>query len=442
MKKFFTLIACALVAGSAFAQETVVNAKFSSKSNENADEMAPFKSTEWIDGVQVAVVQSRVVVDPTTGYTEGDEGIPRSTNRCIEVISRDAPVNEETGEAESINDWDTQFFIQVPEIWPAGTEYTVKFRYRAEKPASAQTQAHALPSKYNAHGILGDISFTEEWQDFEQSGTLTAGQAEGNGGKFQSFAFNLAVLKEANKYYFDDISITAKMPRDPNEMTWYNLVYNGNCEGDDGSSLVCREYYCKDTPNFVDGVGVDGSRAAVVNTFEENIQVEEDTQPAYNQSWAAQFFITQSHVFAENESFRIEFDYRAEKPATVETQAHTAPGAYKHYQCMGNVSFTEEWQHMDKVVTVDGSMATMTTIAFNLQKVGEANVFYFDNVKMSINEDIASDEEKAEAGAIATGINSAKAAKAAKAIYNVAGQQLKSLQKGLNIVNGEKVYVK
>ena len=83
MKKFFTLIACALVAGSALAQGTVVNAKFSSKSNENADEMAPFKSTEWIDGVQVAVVQSRVVVDPTTGYTEGDEDIPRSTNRCI-----------------------------------------------------------------------------------------------------------------------------------------------------------------------------------------------------------------------------------------------------------------------------------------------------------------------------------------------------------------------
>ena len=146
MKKFFTLIACARVAGSALAQGTVVNAKFSSKSNENADEMAPFKSTEWIDGVQVAVVQSRVVVDPTTGYTEGDEDIPRSTNRCIEVISRDAPVNEETGEVEGIQDWDTQFFIQVPEPWKAGTEYTVKFRYRAEKPASASTQAHALPS--------------------------------------------------------------------------------------------------------------------------------------------------------------------------------------------------------------------------------------------------------------------------------------------------------
>ena len=43
---------------------------------------------------------------------------------------------------------------------------------------------------------------------------------------------------------------------------------------------------------------------------------------------------------------------------------------------------------------------------------------------------------------LATSISSVKVAKAAKGIYNVAGQQMKNLQKGLNIVDGKKVYVK
>ena len=42
----------------------------------------------------------------------------------------------------------------------------------------------------------------------------------------------------------------------------------------------------------------------------------------------------------------------------------------------------------------------------------------------------------------ATSITEAKAQKVAKAIFNVAGQQIKSLQKGLNIVDGKKIFVK
>ena len=43
---------------------------------------------------------------------------------------------------------------------------------------------------------------------------------------------------------------------------------------------------------------------------------------------------------------------------------------------------------------------------------------------------------------LATSISSVKVAKAAKGIYNVAGQQMKNLQKGLNIVDGKKIFVK
>ena len=42
----------------------------------------------------------------------------------------------------------------------------------------------------------------------------------------------------------------------------------------------------------------------------------------------------------------------------------------------------------------------------------------------------------------ATAISSVSVKTAQKAIFNVAGQQIKSLQKGINIVDGKKVYVK
>ena len=50
------------------------------------------------------------------------------------------------------------------------------------------------------------------------------------------------------------------------------------------------------------------------------------------------------------------------------------------------------------------------------------------------------DSIKAE---LATGISYVeKKAAPAKGIFNAAGQQMKSLQKGLNIVDGQKIYVK
>lgn len=452
MKKFFTLIACALVAGSALAQGTVVNAKFSSKSNENADEMAPFKSTEWIDGEQVAVVQSRVVVDPTTGYTEGDEGIPRTTNRCIEVISRDAPVNEETGEVEGIQDWDTQFFIQVPEPWKAGTEYTVKFRYRAEKPASASTQAHALPSKYNDHGILGDISFTTEWQDFEKTGTLTAAQAVGNGGQFQSIAFNLAVLKEANKYYFDDISITVN--KVPKEEVWKEIFASDGTDATPFSVKYFRNY--TDAAKVVDGAIVVTSldpEKDYTGTYYYSNDADTEEQPAVlGRDWDTQFLIPLGTNLVGGKTFKITFKYKADKAATGQSQAHTAApapgfieganhsgaGTYIHYQLLGDLNFTEEWQTFNEDLSQVISVPTQATeatpmgaVCLNLEVLREVNNYYFDDIKVYVDEDD-----------IPTGISTFKAEKSSKAIYNVAGQQIQSLQKGLNIVNGQKVYVK
>ena len=268
-----------------------------------------------------------------------------------------------------------------------------------------------------------------------------------------TFAFDLSA--GGNEFYFDDIKCEVKQKKLPDDYvdmtkidwenaTWLNLVWNGNCAAEESSSLVCRESGKADYFNRVEGGN--GTKYGVAVTTVDNAA----------EDWTTQFFITTSHVFQKNEHFKVAFDYRADIDASgIATQAHNAPGTYNHYIGIGNINFTTEWQHFESEVTVSSDMAKnggMQSIAFNLNNPKDViNTFYFDNVEMYVAEEVASAEEKQEAAdiiaakvedTVVTAINTAKAAKAAKTIYNVAGQQLKSLQKGLNIVNGEKVYVK
>jgi hypothetical protein len=99
--------------------------------------------------------------------------------------------------------WSNQFWIQSPRSWKTGTKVRIKFRYKAEKAATAQTQIHQKnPSVYLHYVGIGDVAFTEEWQEFDK--TITFDGSQGGG---WSVAFNLtANLQEPNVYYFDDLS--------------------------------------------------------------------------------------------------------------------------------------------------------------------------------------------------------------------------------------------
>lgn len=99
--------------------------------------------------------------------------------------------------------WDNQFFIQSPKAWKSGTKVKIKFRYKAEKAATAQTQIHRQnPSHYLFYQAIGDVKFTTEWQEFDNTITFSDSQANG-----WSVAFNLNVdNKEPNTFYFDDLS--------------------------------------------------------------------------------------------------------------------------------------------------------------------------------------------------------------------------------------------
>jgi hypothetical protein len=320
----------------------------------STEDMKCFSVAEWLDGQKISADpnnpgNARRVVDVT------DPG-----NFCVEVISRDP-------EGASIDAWDTQFFITLPEALKAGDKYTLEMRVRADKEAKATTQSHDGPSQYLHYIAVGDVNFTPEWTTFKSQEVTVSGAMV----NMRSIAFNLAELKEANKYYFDDIKIVVE--KAPVVTTWKNIMVNGNLEGDDLSGIVCREKGQADVANVVAGAGVDGSKGAVINSAAD----------AAN-SWDTQFFVVVPQKLAAGTQYKIKFSVRSDADATISTQTHSTPGNYLG-GAFGNFDSKSAWTVIEKEGTI-GSDDTQT-IAFNLnENLTLATKFVFDNIEFYIPE--------------------------------------------------------
>ena len=319
--------------------------------NGEGTSVANFFANDYIDGVKEGTTSARIVEDPAD-----------PANHCFIVTSNDNPAQ----------DWDAQFFVTIDEPLAADDEVRFSMRVKADKAAVAASQAHSAPGSYIMHGIIGNVTFTEEWTDVEWTGKVP-----GNADGMQTIAFNLSMNpKEATNYYFDDIRF--EMIKKAPIPTWKNLVINSDCEGTDVTCLVGKDGDEGGAFNtkIVDGAGVDGSRGVVVTSH-----------AGAAQGWDTQFFVTIDHVFQEGEKFMFRMKYRADDAATASSQAHTTPGNYKHYEMVGNVNFTTEWQTFEKRGSITSSQAGISTVAFNLNDNKElATKFYFDDIEFCIEE--------------------------------------------------------
>ncbi len=132
--------------------------------------------------------------DPFPATIEEEKG--NTSNHVFVVHAADADSDE--GWA-----WDNQFWIEGPKAMKAGRKYRVSFRYKASQEIKCQTQIHYQnPSSFKTGTGLGDISFTEDWQTYENEFIANNEHADG-----WSFAFNLNSDKQnATDFYFDDLS--------------------------------------------------------------------------------------------------------------------------------------------------------------------------------------------------------------------------------------------
>ena len=102
--------------------------------------------------------------------------------------------------------WDNQFWIMSTKELKVGMTYKVHFKYKASQNAKTNTQMHSIqPSDYLHWAAIGDVTFTNEWQEFDLDWKV--GQPQ-NDRPIYSIAFNLnAEVKTATDFYFDDLSI-------------------------------------------------------------------------------------------------------------------------------------------------------------------------------------------------------------------------------------------
>ena len=161
---------------------------------------------------------------------------------------------------------------------------------------------------------------------------------------------------------------------------WNNIITNSDMEGDDNSSFFTKVANGDPLPSEIqDGIGVDGSRGIVV----------EATDKVEN-PWDNQFWFRFTEPVSAGTKYRVRFDYRADEDATAATQAHAEPGDYIHWDMLGNVSFTSDWQTFEKEGTITADQSKddkkFLSVAFNLNDDSHpgANKYYFDNIYFEV----------------------------------------------------------
>lgn len=286
--------------------------------------------------------------------------------------------------ANPTQEWDTQFFIELSQPLPEGTKYRISFDYKADLYASGvTTQTHGEPGEYITYTAIGNVDFTPSWRHFEYEGTVSHTQSPTC--NMRTIAFMLAKTTDANTLYFDNIEfeIAEGAP------VMVDIIKNGDCEANDMSSFKKIEKV-GDHPeelvpaNFTEGVGKNGSRGIVVqsrNNPDPDTPVDD---------WDTQFFVSANQTLPAGTKYHISFDYRATTNARATTQTHADPGAYLHYEGIGDVNFNLGWQHFEKSGTITSSQSPgdqMRTICFNLAVRKAATTYYFDNIVFEIDED-------------------------------------------------------
>jgi GH35 family endo-1,4-beta-xylanase len=179
--------------------------------------------------------------EPSTGGPHAstiEAGAGKDGSRGIVIQSEDNPSQ----------DWDTQFFLRLPETLPAGTKFHVEFDYRSDIEGGCDTQAHNEPGAYMIWHCIGSPTFKTDWQHFSLDASVEADMDN-----MRTIAFNLAKNKKKTKFFFDNIvfqvekeSTGGGIPQTAQEKKdtltyamdkWIHGMMDA-CKDDDGNMLV------------------------------------------------------------------------------------------------------------------------------------------------------------------------------------------------------------
>jgi hypothetical protein len=199
-----------------------------------------------------------VLPDPVAIVTNPTENVINATERDWKPAKDDGtPQDGEEGIGEG-QPWDNQFWIAANRDLKKDEVTVIKFQYKATKAARTSTQAHkvgddGLPCTYLNWQAIGDVNFTEEWQDYEAEFTVPSGD-DG----MRSIVFNLSEIKEANDYYIKNIQWYLKDASLEEGQTYENLI---NATG--GDNFWKKENKGNPEPTGISNVITDKKTATV-----------------------------------------------------------------------------------------------------------------------------------------------------------------------------------
>jgi len=253
-----------------------------------------------------------------TTYTDG--GFPFYPMGC------EPPVIDGALHFEPTGDW-SQFFITNAIALEAG-DYTAILRIKASKEGSIKLTTQNGWS--DAQQLDGNVKLTTDWADVE---IKYDGLVGGN--------YDFILKPETFDAVLDVQSLT----------------------------IVKYEEY-QEPAAMIDKKFTEKKRTIVVTTAD-----------LAEYAWDSQFWIMTSG-FSEGDSYEFSCDVRADIDASASTQVHNDPGAYVHYEGVGNVSFTPDWETYSST----GSLkASGRSIAFNLNETKAGTKYYFRNFSFKVN---------------------------------------------------------
>ena len=163
---------------------------------------------------------------------------------------------------------------------------------------------------------------------------------------------------------------------------WTNVLTNGDLEGNETSSFAIAFNATKDADYYEDvvitpGAGVDGSRGLKFESM--------DNAP---ETWSTQFFVCVPEKLPEGTKWKIQFDARADRAATITTSAQGTPRDWHGGGITPDIQVTSDWDTYTYSGTLSADFAQnggFGSMAFDLnQDKEESNTFYFDNFTFEI----------------------------------------------------------
>lgn len=331
------------------------------------------------------IADKELEVDPTPKNVE-DASIDYSSAASFSTWASDdakSRMSFEDGALKFSNDaainyWDLQYQVlsSIPTV--VGTTYKITMMIKG---STDGTMKIVKLGDWNG-GDSKSLNFTSEWE--EQSVELTA-----------TVASSFLLLQHGD--YVGDLWIKwiKVTHEETQQMTVVkSIITNGDAEGDDVSCFFSTEKTVgpKACTIGAAGTGSDGIGHAFVVESVDNPTNTYDTQ----------FFLRANRKLSEGEKIKLSFKYRADAAASSESQTHAEPGSYLYWNGGAAVNFTTEWQTFDKTITVSSNMigtsTSMQTFAWNLNVLGTANKYYFDDIECGVEEPAntiaLTDEEK------------------------------------------------